>query len=641
MCGIAGFIGFPELAGRERRAVLAAMTDTLAHRGPDDAGVYFDEAGAAALGHRRLSIVDLSAGGHQPMISQSGRFVITFNGEIYNFFALRRDLEAAGIAFRTRSDTEVLLEGIAHWGLEGVLERAEGMFAFALWDRYQRRLVLARDHLGIKPLYWSRLPQGLLFASELKAFAAFPGFEGRLDPPSVGSFLRFGYVPAPATIFANTCKLEPGCALTFAGGAEPEIQRYWSPHGFRPALQSHRSDAEAIEELDALIGGSVAQEMVADVPVGAFLSGGVDSSLVTALARKHTSSLHTFSVGFDDPEIDESGHAARVAAHLGTEHHEIVVSAQDAAEVIRLLPSMYDEPLSDMAQIPTFLVSRLARQHVTVAHSGDGGDELFGGYERYARALSVQDTLRWIPRSVRVTGKLAIASTPRQVWLALAKATGIAPDRLVAKAHRAARMLARQEPSDVYRDVTSLWSEPPGTFARNAESHSIWIEAERLGLPPLALFQLIDLETYLPDAILAKVDRASMATSLETRVPLLNRRLTEYALSLPLSMRRRGGIAKWILRETLYRHVPRALVDRPKKGFDVPMGHWLRGSLLAWADDLLSRESLAQLEILNPEPITRRWHEHKSGAADWSFSLWAVLVLVDWWRAWRSGVAVA
>ncbi|WP_046864959.1 asparagine synthase (glutamine-hydrolyzing) [Microvirga massiliensis] len=640
MCGIAGFIGFPELTGRERHAVLTEMTDTLAHRGPDDAGVYIDEAEGVTLGHRRLSIVDLTAGGHQPMASRSGRFVIIFNGEIYNFGTLRRDLEAAGIALRTRSDTEVLLEGIAQWGLDAMLERAEGMFAFALWDRHQRRLVLVRDHVGIKPLYWSRLGRGLLFASELKALAAFPGFERRLDAASVGSFLRFGYVPAPATIFANVHKLEPGCTITIAEGSELQIRRYWSPRDLRPALQSRRSDVETIEELDALIAGSIAQEMVADVPVGAFLSGGIDSSLVTALARTRASSLHTFSVGFDDPEIDESRHAARVAAHLGTEHHEIVVSARDAAEVIRFLPSMYDEPLSDMAQIPTFLVSRLARQHVTVALSGDGGDELFGGYERYARALSVQDTLRWIPQSVRVTGKLAIASIPNSVWPALAKATGIAPDRLVAKAHRAARMLARQESSDVYRDVISLWSEPPGGFARGDATHPIWREAERLELPPLALFQLIDLETYLPDTILAKVDRASMATSLETRVPLLNRRLIEHALSLPLLMRRRDGIGKWIMRETLYRHVPRALVDRPKQGFGVPMGRWLRGPLYAWADDLLSPSSLAQIEILDPEPIMRRWNEHKSGAADWSYSLWAVLVLIDWWRAWRPGIGM-
>jgi asparagine synthase (glutamine-hydrolysing) len=640
MCGIAGFVG-RVAAGSGAADRLRAMAGTLIHRGPDSHGTWTDPESGAYFAHRRLSIVDLTETGHQPMVSANGRFVITFNGEIYNFLDLRRTLEAGGAVLVGRSDTEVLLEWIARRGLATLLAEIEGMFAFALWDRLERRLHLVRDRVGIKPLFFTRRNGVLAFASELKALHHAPGWSSVLDPDALALYLRFGYVPAPRTIFAQVSKLEPGSMLSWRPGEEAVVQRYWDAVDIvakAAARPIQARDDDLIELVGSEIERSVRQEIVADVPVGCFLSGGVDSSTVAAMMQRICGrTIKTFSVGFDDQAFDESHHARAVAAHLGTDHQEIRVSAWDAREVIAALPGMYDEPLSDMAQIPTHLVSRLARRDVKVALSGDGGDEIFAGYDRYATAERAWRKLALMPGFLRrgASALLHRSVGPMASGLGGLNATGSvggAARRLA----RIAAVLPSLSPVEAYRLVSSLWEEPSALLPGCREPHLPAYDARLasgLGLP--TAFQLVDLRTYLPDAILAKVDRASMAASLEVRVPLLNHRLIELAFRLPLSAKRRNGTTKWVLRQLLYRSVPRKLVDRPKQGFGVPMARWLRGPLRDWAEDRLSPASLGRTGVLDATLVARCWGEHVSGRLDWSYRIWAALVLQDWLLAWQ------
>lgn len=634
MCGIAGFLDWPFSSAEAAEACARAMSGRLAHRGPDGEGFWRSDDGRVVFAHRRLAIIDLSEAGAQPMTSADGRWTICFNGEIYNFAALRADLEKAGAALRGHSDTEALLETIARRGLKAALQASEGMFAFALWDARERRLFLARDRVGIKPLYWTRNGAGLAFASELKALRLAPGARFALDPAQVSSFLRFGYITAPATIFADVFKLPPATVLSL-GDEGVALEPYWSAWEAGAAPAETRSEAEMIDALDALVQRSVRQELVSDVPLGAFLSGGVDSSLVTAVAQRAvTGRLQTFSVGFDDPSIDESPHAEAAARHIGADHHALRVTAAEARDVIPLLPDMYDEPVADIAQIPTYLVSKLARERVTVALSGDGGDELFGGYDRYWTAENVWRKLAAAPYGARKFAARAIRAMPQPMAAAVAMVAqpGMERRRAAARFARLANALEAPSPLDVYAATVALWTASPATEAASLPGAFALAGSER---EAVKAFQLVDLHTYLPDDVLAKVDRASMAASLEVRVPLLNHKLIEFALCLPESVKQKGGRAKWLLRQVLHRYLPRELVDRPKQGFSVPMGAWLRGPLKSWAGDLLTESALAESNVLAATPIAQRWREHIAGQADWSYALWPVLSFQAWRQTWR------
>ncbi len=649
MCGLAGAFdpGTEEAAWPAR---LAGMAEALRHRGPDDEGLWHDAKAGLGLAFRRLAIVDLSASGHQPMLSPSGRYVIAFNGEVYNFRELRTKLEALGERFRGHSDTEVMLAAIEAFGLEAAVKSFVGMFAFALWDRTERRLHLVRDRLGIKPLYWGWSRGALLFGSELTALRRHPSFDARLDRDAVASFLRFNYVPAPHAIFEGFKKLEPGCIRTFdlaAGprGGEGRLTAYWSLAEVARNGLSHPfagDEREAIDELERRLTESVALRMIADVPLGAFLSGGIDSSLVVALMRaRATGPVRTFTIGFEERNYDESMWARKIATHLGTEHTEQIVTAAEALAAVPRIASMFDEPFGDSSQVPTLLVSELARRHVTVALSGDGGDELFAGYKRYALFADLQRTLSRIPRGARralgrVLGAVPVDAANRLLgfadpWLRRYGSGGAAGDKI----RKLAELVALPDDRALYRDLLSHWKNPEllveGSRSRpRLADLAEWPTGFRDAIHPL-MFD--DTLAYLPDDILVKVDRTSMSVGLEARVPLLDHRVVELAWSLPLSQKARNGETKWALRQVLDRHVPANLVDRPKMGFGLPIDVWLRGPLRAWADDLLSESRLRREGLLTPGPIQQKWREHLSGRRNWHYYLWDVLVLQAWREA--------
>jgi asparagine synthase (glutamine-hydrolysing) len=638
MCGITGFLDERQRPRAAAEAIVSAMSAALAHRGPDDSGSWVDAEAGIALGHRRLSIIDLSPTGHQPMSTADGRYHISYNGEIYNYAEIAERLRQAGVALRGRSDTEVLIEGFARWGVAETLAQCEGMFALALWDRQRRRLTLARDRLGIKPLYWSRQGGLFLFASELKALHCHPDWRSAVDRDAVAAFLRFGYVPAPGSIYGDTHKLAPGAMLTIGHGGAAELDYYWrladiAEAGLRSPAAG--SDDERVAALEIVLRRAVRNEMVSDVPLGAFLSGGVDSSLVVALMQAESARrIRTFTIGFTGDGYDEAQRARRVAAHLGTDHTELYVEDDTARAVIPHLPAWYDEPFADSSQIPTQIVSRLARRQVTVALSGDGGDELFAGYTRYRWSRRLDTLRRLVPSALRrgVGGGLGALPEPMlRAAFALLPAR-YRPTMAEQKVQKLAALLREDDGDGIYRSLVSLWPEPaslvrgaaePSGFAANLElSHRFADPVERM--------MVLDALTYLPDDLLTKVDRASMSVALEVRVPLLNHRVVETAWRLPLDLKLRRGTTKWALRQILYRHVPRALIERPKQGFSVPLSAWLRGPLRAWADDLLSPAMLRRGDWLEPEPIALRWREHRSGRRDWSQSLWAVLMLQSW-----------
>jgi asparagine synthase (glutamine-hydrolysing) len=643
MCGIAGLIDWRAATSADAlRSVGEAMNETLRHRGPDGGGVWVEAEGGAALCQRRLAIIDLSPGGAQPMHSADRRYVITFNGEIYNYRDIRGDLAAAGRTMRSDSDTEVLLEACVLWGVEATLERTIGMFAFALWDRAMRTLYLARDRLGIKPLYYAATAERVLFASQLKAFRAVPGWQPTIDDDAVAGYLRHAYIAQPRTIYREAAKLPPGHILTLRQGTAPAPRCFWDARSIAVAGQARNDPApdenEAIERLDALLRDSVKLRMIADVPLGAFLSGGIDSSTVVALMQaQSTRPVKTFSIGFHAIDYDEAEYAKGVAAHLRTDHTEFYVEPQHALEVIPRLPDWFDEPFADPSQIPTYLVSELTRKHVTVALSGDGGDELFAGYNRYLWAERLARAAGVVPRGLhrplaRAMRVLSPAAWNRLCgWIPLIWRTALPGDKL----HKIANLLENPEPDAIYRRLVSQW-EPGEIAAAGLEPRGpLWDATVGRDFPAFVpRMQYLDLVSYLPDDILTKVDRATMAVGLEGRVPLLDHRVVAYAWTLPFRFKVRGGSGKWLLRRVLDRYVPRPLIDRPKMGFGVPIDAWLRGPLREWAEQLLAPARLSSYGFVRAEPVRRAWQEHLQGSRNWQYPLWTVLMLQAWRERW-------
>lgn len=649
MCGFAGFLGDRLRDSTERAMLLEAMSDRIRHRGPDDGGVWCDAQAQVGFGHRRLSIVDLSPAGHQPMLAASGRYMIAFNGEIYNHLDLRAELEKAGAApqWRGHSDTETLLAGFDAWGIEPTLIRAVGMFAFALWDREKRVLTLGRDRLGEKPLYYgwqgSGAARAFLFGSELKALHAHPAFEKRIDRDALCLYMRHNNVPGGHSIYQGVHKLLPGHLLEVSLQApEPVIRQYWS--GAEVALRGVQqpfggSPEEAVDALEALLRGAVWQQMMADVPLGAFLSGGIDSSTVVALMQAQSSRpVQTFSIGFHEDIYNEAKHAEAVARHLGTQHTELYVTPEQAMAVIPNLPSLYDEPFSDSSQIPTYLVSELARRHVTVSLSGDAGDELFCGYNRYQITASLWSRLSSVPAGVRSAAAWFLTRlSPQQLNSLSASLPGASRwANIGEKIHKGAGVMSAGSAAELYLGVISQWKDPASIVAGGAEPATLLNRPahDLAGLGDVERMMALDMLTYLPDDILTKVDRAAMGKSLETRVPFLDHRVVEFAWQLPLAYKLRkeaaGYTTKWALREVLYRYVPRSLIERPKMGFGVPIDTWLRGPLRGWAEDLLSEQRLRREGFLNPEPIRQKWNEHLGGQRNWQHQLWCVLMFQAW-----------
>lgn len=654
MCGLSGFLSPRPEAHDVMKRLVERMTDRLVHRGPDTGNSWAEDG--IALGHRRLAILDLSAAGAQPMTSACGRFVVAFNGEIYNHIDLRSALEQCGAApnWRGLSDTETLLAGITHWGLDETLIRAVGMFALAVWDRRDKRLLLARDRMGEKPLYWGWAGEVLVFGSELKALREYPGFPRKVCKQALAQYLTFGYVPAPRSIHPGVYKLEPGCILELKGEfptsapADPlrpdqrygglTIRRFWSLNETIAAgnRQIISDDSEAITLVESTLRTAVERQMLADVPLGAFLSGGIDSSLIVALMQTASSKpVQTFTIGFENRAFDESPHAAAIAGHLGTDHTSLTLTDADARSVIPLLPEMYDEPFGDPSQIPTHLVCREARKKVTVALSGDAGDELFGGYNRYFWGPRIWNRLAWLPSPARGGLGRLITSVPLNWWDSIGRLGGrrLALAHAGDKAYRLAdRLQATRTIDDFYRSLVTVWpghEMVPGLTAMPGSP--LDDPLPEVGVEEAAQRMMAqDMRSYLPGDILCKVDRAAMGVSLETRVPFLDPDVLALSARLSPRMKIRDGQGKWGLRQALYRHVPKELIERPKTGFSIPLGDWLRGPLRPWADELLSPVSLSRDGLIDPASVLRIWEEHLSGRRDWTHRLWIVLMFLAW-----------
>jgi len=643
MCGLTGFFARAGSSGDEMRAVARRMADTLTHRGPDDSGVWTDESAGVALAFRRLSIVDLSVEGHQPMRSGGGRFTMVFNGEVYNHRELARELAAKGYHFRGHSDSEVILAAFEEWGIERSVRRFVGMFAIAVWDSRRRELSLIRDRLGIKPLFVYHNRGVVSFGSEIKALLAGPEFDSTLDVGSLTSYLRYLYVPAPRSIYKHVFKLQPGHILTIAepGARLPASTEFWSAE--KAALAGHANlfagdDTEAVAELERLLTDAVRLRMQADVPLGALLSGGVDSSTVVALMQRSADRpVKTFTIGFDRREFDEAQHARAIAGHLGTDHTELNLRGEDALAVIPRLPAMFDEPLADPSQIPTFLVSELARQQVTVALTGDGGDELFGGYNRYVLGERVIPEFQKYPLLLRRFSAAGVRTISPKAWnqvgdffrpaFPVGPGTRLLGDRL----YKVAELLGGGSSATMYRSLLSAWQDPQSLVLGGRETASPrTIRTDRLGL--IDEMMLWDQQSYLADDLLAKVDRASMAVGLEARVPILDHRVVEFAWRLGRHHKVRDGRGKWILRQVLYKHVPRAMVDREKMGFSVPLTHWLTGPLRSWAGDMLS--SASRGEFLQQSVVRREWNSFLQGKSSNAAGIWALVMFCAWQDQW-------
>lgn len=632
MCGLAGFFSPDGFRAEDGSATVERMAALLRHRGPDDHGAWCDAEAGIALGHRRLSIIELSRAGAQPMRSACGRYVISFNGEIYNHLDLRKTLSGAGadIRWRGQSDTETLLAALSRWGVERALRECCGMFAFALWDRDRHELVLARDRMGEKPLYYGWQGRSFLFASELKAFRAHPDFESRVDRIALASYFKRHCITAPRSIYRGISNLLPGTyvRLRTAGPAGPVIEEstYWSllevaERGI--AARTEPGESEAVDVLDASLRAAVLRQTIADVPLGAFLSGGIDSTLIVALLQDQSSRpVKTFTIGFDEPDFDEAPYARAIAAHLGTEHTELEVRPQDAMDVIPGLPSLYDEPFGDSSAVPTFLVCRLARSQVTVALSGDGGDELFGGYTRYHKCEQIRSNVIRLPYALR-----------RPLGAGLVRASGLAPaTRMGWRASRLGHYLRAANDAALY-DVQVSQRHDEGRLVRvRGHGNEAWGRSVSGG-QLLDVMMLSDGMTYLPADILTKVDRASMAVSLESRVPMLDHHVVEHAWRLPLALKVRNGRGKWILRQVLRRYVPDRLIERPKKGFGVPVGQWLRGPLRPWAEDLIDQRRVREEGYLDPQRVRSEWNRHLQGDAPSDDRIWPLLVFQQWLRA--------
>jgi asparagine synthase (glutamine-hydrolysing) len=629
MCGIAGVLDSTFVNDDGLRCAIWLMTSRLTHRGPDDLGIWTDAPSGIAFGHTRLSILDLSIEGKQPMHSENGRYCMVFNGEIYSFKGLRRELEQLGHSFRGHSDTEIMLEAISAWGLGPALARFNGMFAFALWDKHEKVLHLARDRFGEKPLYYGWSKGVFFFASELKALRAHSAFDANINRTALNLYLHTGYVPAPDTIYEGVYKLPPGHTLAIrAASARPAPEAYWSAEetAQRSTGQPFSGTcAEAALELDTLLRDAVGMRMEADVPLGAFLSGGIDSSIVVALMQAQSMRpVKTFTIGSPDADTDEALFARAVAAHLGTEHTELYIGPKEALDIVPSLPQLYDEPFSDPSQIPTFLVSTLARKYVTVALSGDGGDELFGGYSRYFRARRVWSAVGWLrpPWRAGVERAIKIFARPPSKIGACRMAR-----RATHRLDRAARLVAAGCPEQFYDEFTSVWADPAMVALEVADLE----KCTRASFPDLMRTMMYrDTVMYLPENILVKLDRASMGTSLETRVPLLDHRIFEFAWRLPMQMKVGRVQGKRVLRHVLSAYVPKRLFERPKRGFAIPVGPWLRGPLKAWAEEQLAEDRLKREGFLNPSLVRQCWDEHTSGCADWNDRLWNLLMFQSW-----------
>lgn len=645
MCGLTGFVNF-SCINDDAETICRQMTQQLIHRGPDDEGIWVDRDAGVALGHRRLAIQDLSPCGHQPMVSASGRYVVAFNGEIYNFRYLRSELEAHNINFLGHSDTQVLLAAIETWGIGPALKRFVGMFAFALWDRQERTLTLVRDRLGEKPLYYGWQGKTLLFGSELKALYAHPHWQATIDRNSLALYLRHNCIPAPYSIFTGIYKLLPGTLLKIPfgvpAGFTPEPEFYWraktvAENGLCHPLEM--SDSEAIEALDNLLRETIRDKMISDVPLGAFLSGGFDSSVIVALMQSESDvPIKTFTIGFHEKGYNEAVHAKAIAKHLGTEHTELYVTPEQALDVIPHLPMLYDEPFSDSSQIPTFLVSQMTKQHVTVALSGDGGDELFCGYQRYFLADMLWRKIGKIPVQLRSAAASMIRGVPTTAydralgWLSPLASRYGREGKTGDKLHKAADLLEFNDSEELYRRLVSTWKRPASVVINSLEPSTALTDRSCCAHLPTFMqrMQYLDTISYLPDDILVKLDRAGMGVSLETRVPFLDHRVVEFAWRIPLALKIRNGQGKWILRQVLNKYLPSAMVDRPKVGFGVPTDSWLRGPLRDWAEELLDSRRLSEAGFVDPLPIRKKWEEHISGQRNWHHYLWNILMFEAW-----------
>ncbi|HRJ69300.1 MAG TPA: asparagine synthase (glutamine-hydrolyzing) [Beijerinckiaceae bacterium] len=641
MCGITGFLDTRREAGIQwLEATARAMASAMPHRGPDDDGVWCDPQAGIALGFRRLAIIDLSPAGHQPMVSHSGQSALVYNGEIYNAEEIRPTLTDRGVRFRGHSDSEVFLEYAEAFGFEAAVRKTVGMFAMCWHDRRDRSTWLARDRMGEKPLYVARLGQTILFASELRCFRQHPEFRAEIDPEGLSAYVRFGYVPHPHSIYRNVQMVPPGGLVRISPDGEVKIGRYWTPEATAAAAKQtpfQGSESDAVDALEAVLRQAVRSCMVSDVPLGAFLSGGIDSSTVVALMQAQSSRpVKTFSIGFHVEGFDEAPHARAVARHLGTEHEELYFSAQDMIDLVPRLPEIWDEPFADSSQLPTYMVSAMARRHVTVALSGDGGDELFAGYSRY-------DQIARVAAAVNASGGLAAhlgGFVHRLMRMpAFAPMRAMMPPVFRARVDRwsgrVAEMRAENGLETAYRRTVAQGVAPQDILLAPSERVAdIWQGALATNFPgAIERAQMIDTLTYLPDDILVKVDRASMAVSLEARAPLLDHRVVDFAWRLPENLKRRDGEGKWALKQVLYRHVPRALVERPKMGFGVPIDVWLRGPLRDWAEDLISERTLKADGLFRADAVRTLWNRHLAGE-QWQYPLWTVLMLQAWRRRW-------
>ena len=643
MCGLTGFWEPGATNSREQlETTVTKMADTLYKRGPDSSGVWCDPECGIAMGHRRLAIIDLSTAGHQPMVSASGRTVISFNGVIYNYQELRKELESAGIKFRGSSDTEVLLEACELWGVINTTKRLIGMFAFVVWDGQQLKLTLVRDRLGKKPLYWGWQGDTFFFGSECKSFSPHPSWRPAINRSAVAVFLRYSYISAPLSIYQNIKQMRPGHIVTVRADRGIQETCYWNVREIAENCIRNRTELneqDVVDHLDSLLRDAISHRMIADVPLGAFLSGGIDSSTVVALMQAVSNQpVRTFSIGFHEKHYNEASHALAVARHLGTDHTEFYVEPGHALNLVPKLAEYYDEPFADSSQLPTLLVSELARYDVTVALSGDGGDELFAGYNRYMIARRLDHFFSVMPAMMRTGIASCLRGISPLMWnriiALLPKPRSMSIDG--GKIHRLANILPVKDFEQASRVLISQWpidaeltpGEGAGLDVLNGELLPDAVEdvIERL--------QLIDQISYLPGDILTKVDRASMAYSLELRGPLLDHRVVEFAWSLPHSYKLRNGISKWCLRQVLYRYVPRNLIERPKMGFGVPIGEWLRGPLREWAEELLSEHALAQDNLYNVPLVRRHWDEHQRGVCNWQYALWNVLMAQAWQARW-------